>query len=200
MSHRFSVPCQKICAEDSSTFGPACPGFQEHAAVIGAVHKLAPTWSLQDVVTLVHHNHMFISDPDTYPITNVEWTGKDNAAVNDILNKIRTGADNELRRLFPSDPKVWSHDDEQDLTACLKVSRTCPYSRPRPRPAASATPTSPSNHTLSYPCSHLRPTTPYEPTATLPTTLTTHQTTRTSIPTRPRPAALAHPHVHSLTT
>ena len=154
VSHRSSDPCQNICAEDSSTFGPACPGFQEHAAVIGAVQKLAPTWSLQDVVTLVHHNYMFISDPDTYPITNAEWAGKDNAVVNGILNKIRTGADNELRRLFPSDPKVWSHDDEQELTACLKVSRTCPYSPPRPRPATSATSSplpmlSPSpNHTL----------------------------------------------------
>ena len=37
VSHRSSDPCQNICAEDSSTFGPACPGFQEHAAVIGAV-------------------------------------------------------------------------------------------------------------------------------------------------------------------
>ena len=38
-THCSSVPYQKIGAEDSPTFGPACPGFQEHAAVIGAVQK-----------------------------------------------------------------------------------------------------------------------------------------------------------------
>ena len=90
------------------------------------MQKLAPTWSLQDVVTLVHHNHKFISDPDTYPITKVEWAGKDNVAVNDILNKIRTCDDIDLRRLFPFDPKVWSQVDEQDLIAGLKVSRCEP--------------------------------------------------------------------------
>ena len=39
---------------------------------------------------------MFISDPDKFPITKVEWSGKNSTAVNDVLTKIRTSNNLEL--------------------------------------------------------------------------------------------------------
>ena len=106
----------------SPTFGPACNGFQEHAAIIDAVKILAPTWRLEDIIMLIHCNHLFISDPDKCPIEKAKWAGKSCAAVNRLLHKIRTNDDHNLRRAFPVDPMVWTPADEQDVAEAQQVS------------------------------------------------------------------------------
>ena len=65
---------------------------------------------------------MFISDPDKFPITKVEWSGKNTTAVNDVLTKIRTSNNLELRRAFPEDPMVWTPADEHDVSVAQQVS------------------------------------------------------------------------------
>ena len=116
-----TVPCSQVGVE-SQIFGPACGGFQEHAAVIYAVRKLAPTWGLEDIIMLIHRNHLFISDPDKYPIDQAKWSGKSSAAVNRLLHKIRTNGDLYLRRVFPADPMVWTPADEQEIAEAQQVS------------------------------------------------------------------------------
>ena len=66
---------------------------------------------------------MFISDPDKFPITKVEWSGKNSTAVNDVLTKIRTSNNLELRRAFPEDPMVWTTADEHDVSIAQQVMR-----------------------------------------------------------------------------
>ena len=108
--------------EHAAIFRPACDGFQEHAAIIREIQSLAPEWSLQDIITLIYYNHMFISDPDKFPITKVEWSSKNSTAVNDVLTKIRKSRDLELRRAFPEDPMVWTPADEHDVSIAQQVS------------------------------------------------------------------------------
>ena len=78
------------------TFGLDHAGFQQHAGTIDKLQQLAPTWSVIDLVTLVHKNHEFISDPDKYPITKAKWHTKSSQRVNDLLAKIRSNSDTEL--------------------------------------------------------------------------------------------------------
>ena len=103
------------------TFGLDHAGFQQHANTIDKLQQLAPTWSVIDLVTLVHKNYEFISDPDKCPITKAKWRTKSPQRVNELLAKIRSDPDIELRRLFPEDPRVWTADDVRDIELAIQV-------------------------------------------------------------------------------
>ena len=92
------------------------------AALLGG--QSATSWTLEDIIMLVHKNHEFIKNPTTCaPITKTSWPTKTRAEVKRAVDKIRGGDDADLARLFPAGLTAWTSRDCMEIIDAFEVIR-----------------------------------------------------------------------------